>query len=329
MRDCSDRGDEARACDSVAFQTPENCGLSHHSPGLGALLDQLNDFAIPDELPPVLIGNLSPYLPQLVSGVNFPRRMPRTVALTLGDFLSRGGVSYRGGVNVVERLRARGARDIVLVGTAPDQQLEAVWRRPDEFVLALKKADIELVLGPAFSIYVGRPPIERAANRSRNLAMYTVLADSAIRSVPAVGFVDPHDAASTARWIAKLGLHAVFIDLQSVDSKESWGVVRSALPVFVRVSSMSRIIVNGVGHPDRVSELVSLVSPAELVITNASAAQLARSRQDYFESQRGLVRRRSGARDEQIFSALSRFYHEAPSNPERRYIPLSVQPMML
>lgn len=318
-----------RACDCVELQEVGRCALNHLSPDLGPLLLDLDDFSIPDELPAPYDGPLPPYIPQLVRRVQFPERLPPAVAVTLGEFVSKNG-SFVGGVNAVEQLRAQGAKDVMLVGTSLDPQLEAIWQRPDEFLSALRKVGIDTVLGPAFSAYVGRPPIERAANRSRNLSMYNTIVRSGFNAVPAVGFVDAHDAEYAAGWIASRRLHTVVVDLQSAESKRSWELVRSALPVLVVVGRISRIVVNGVAHPDRVRELVELARPASLIVTNAGAAHTARVGQDYFRDVRGLlVKRRTAAPSERVFWNLAHYYHRVTSEPSERYVSLSIQPMMI
>lgn len=318
-----------RACDCVELQEVGRWALNHLSPDLGQLLLELDDFSIPDELPAPYDGPLPPYIPQLIRRVEFPERLPPVVAITLGEFVSKNG-SFAGGVNAVERLRAQGAKDVILVGTSLDPQLEAVWQRLEEFLSALRRAGIETVLGPAFSVYVGRPPIERVANRSRNFSMYNAIVRAGFKAVPAVGFVDAHDAEYAAGWIASRGLHTVVIDLQSAESKPSWELVRSALPVLVVSGRISRLVVNGVAHPDRVRELVELASPARLVLTNAGAAHTARLGQDYFRDARGLlVKRRTALPSERVFWNLAHYYHRVTSEPSERYVSLSVQPMML
>lgn len=329
MRDCPERGDDLRACECVELQQVGQCALNHLSPGLDPLLLALDDFSIPARLPTPYVGPLPPYIPQLVRRVEFPERLPAVVGITLGEFVSTNG-SFAGGINAAERLRARGATDIVLVGTSLDPQLEIVWRRSQEFLIALRRAGIQTVLGPAFSVYVGRPPIERLANRSRNLSMYKMMVEEGFNAVPAVGFVDAPDSEHVAGWIASRSLHTVFVDLQSTESQRSWSLVRSALPLLVLLGGASRIIVNGVAHPDRVRELAGLISPAQLIITNAGAAHTARLGQDYFRDARGLlVKRKTAARSERVFWNLAHYYHRVSSEPSETYLPLSIQPMML
>jgi hypothetical protein len=326
--DCPERGDDVRACDCVELQEVGHCALNHLSPDLGHLLLELDDFSIPAELPAPYDGPLPSYIPQLIRRVEFPERLPPVVAVTLGEFVSKNG-SFAGGLNAAQRLRVRGAKDIILVGTSLDRQLEAIWRQPDRFVSAVREAGIETVLGPAFSVYVGRPPIERTANRARSLEMYDMIARSGFNAIPAVGFVDAQDAAHAAGWITSRGLHTVFVDLQSAESTGSWEVVRSALPVLVVSGRLSRIVINGIAYPDRVRELVELVAPASLIVTNAGAAHTARLSLDYLRDVRGLlVKRRTAVSSERVFWNLAHYYHRVTSEPGERYVSLSVQPMM-
>lgn len=318
-----------RACDPVAIQH-RGCGaLNHLSPGLPRLLDQLNDFALPTHVHCLAVGALSPYIAQVKPDTGFPCRMPRTAAITIGEFISKGGRSYSAGLSSALALRARGAQVTVLVGTSRDAQLEAIWQRTEDFVNAVKTAKFDLVLGPAYSIYVGRSPIEHAANRARNLAVNAALTDAGIRAVPAVGFVDAWDAERAGAWLKTLGMRTVFVDLQSADSPTSWSAVRAAIPVLLSSGAIDRLIINGVSHPGRVREMAGLTRPAELILTNGSAFQLARIQRDYFVDGSRLLRKRSGASPEQIFAHLSQYYHEVAAGSDEGYLPLSLQPMML
>ncbi|MCC7365285.1 MAG: hypothetical protein IT303_13040 [Dehalococcoidia bacterium] len=296
---------------------------------LGALLSDLDDFSVPTELPTPYLGPLPPYIPQLVRRVNFPERLPASVAITLGEFVAKSG-SFRGGVNAVERLRARGAEEVILVGTSLDPQLEAAWQRPQQLLEGLGAAGIKTVLGPAFSLYTGRPPIERMANRARNLSMYARIIQGGFDAVPAVGFVDARDAEHVAGWIASRGLHTVFVDLQSAESRRSWAHVRAAIPLLVHRGGLARLVVNGIVHPDRIRELATLAKPADLVVTNAGAAHTARLGEDYFRDGRGLlVKRKTRERPERVFWNLAHYYHRVTAEPSETYLPLSMQPMML
>ena len=186
------------------------------------------------------------------------------------------------------------------------------------------------MLGPAFSIYVGRPPLERLANRSRNLDLYRCLNDAGIQAIPAVGFVDMADAAFVGGWLARYGLHSIFVDLQSADAAASWNHVREALPALIeRATSLERIVINGVAQPARVIELARLTEPLELVLTNGNAFQLARSGYDYFVRGEKLAKRRSAARPIQVFANLASFYGEAVTRRNKRYIPSSLQPLLV
>ena len=252
--------------------------------------------------------------------------MPSTAALTLGDFVSAGGQSYKGGITKARLLRESGASAVVLVGTSFDGQLEAVWKDRHRFVEAVRDAGIDIVLGPAFSIYRGRPPLERLANRSRNLDVYQYLRDAGIEAIPAVGFIDEEEAAFVGGWVAGYGLQSIFVDLQSAGDPRIWEVVQEALRALIaRARSVERIVINGVGQPDHVVELARLVEPAELVLTNASAFQFARIGLDYFPEKGGFVRLRTTTHPPTVFKALARFYKDASARRIDRYVPRSAQ----
>ena len=325
--DCPDRDNVGRACEQVELQAPGRAALTHLSGNLPATLDELDDFRLPDHLPQAAAQELPSYLPQIEPLTPLLYRVPQATALALSKFVSPLGKSYAAGIKRARLLRKRGASVVALVGTSKDLQLEAVWKEPLAFIDALHQAEVDIVLGPAFSIYVGRPPIERLANRSRNLHLYRCLSQAGIQTIPAVGFVDAVDAALVGDLVARYDLRSIFVDLQSADAPSSWSQVRKAIPALVaQATSLERIVTNGVGQPTRVVELASLTKPLELVLTNASAFQLARSGRDYFVKDERFVKRRSAARPIQLFANLARFYSGAAARRNDRYIPLSDQP---
>ena len=328
--DCPDRDDSDRACDQVELQAPGRSALTHLSSNLPVILDQLKDFALPHHLPQTSPLALPPYLPQIEPRTPLLDRVPRATALTLGKFVSRHGQSYAAGIERARLLRNRGASVVALVGTSFDRQLEAVWKEPRAFTKALHQAKVDIVLGPAFSIYVGRPPLERLANRARNLHLYRSLSEAGIQAIPAAGFIDVVEATSVGDWVAGFGLRSIFVDLQSADDRVSWNQVREALPALIaRATSLERIVINGVAQPTRVIELARLTESLELVLTNGNAFQIARSGHDYFVKGEGFVKQRSAARPIQVFANLARFYTDAAARRKERYIPLSVQPILL
>ena len=310
----------------MELQAPDHAALTHRSLSLPALLDQLDDFGLPKHLARSSERPLPPYVPQIEPDTPLLSSMPTAAAVTLGDFVSAKGQSYRRGIRKARLLSEGGASLVVLVGTSLDDRLEAVWKDPHGFVKAIKDSGIDIVLGPAFSIYLGRPPLERHANRSRNLDLYRHLREAEIEAIPAVGFIDAKDATFVGNWVARYELRSIFVDLQSADADRSWELVRESLPaLIVRANPLRRIVINGVVHPSRVVELARLVEPAELVLTNAGAFHLARIGLDYFPGQEGFVRLRTTTDGAAVFEALARFYHGACARRVDRYVPRSTQ----
>ena len=183
----------------------------------------------------------------------------------------------------------------------------------------MKRARIELILGPAFSIYVNRPPLERECNRARNLQIYSELAREGIRVIPAVGFTNTVEARFTGAWVARLGLSDVFVDLQSTDGE--WQLLRRLVPVFLQAArSLNRIVVNGVAAPVRIVELRELVHDLDLVLTNGNAFQLGESGHDYVRQPGGYYsKERSFASKRAIFETASRFYELAVASGCQTY----------
>ena len=215
---------------------------------------------------------------------------------------------------------------MILVSTSLDGQLEAVWKKPFAFIEALRQAEVDIVLGPAFSIYSGRPPLERMANRSRNLELYQRLSEAGIQAIPAAGFVDARDAAFVGNWVARYGLRSIFVDLQSADAPASWDHVRESLPALIaRATSLDRIVINGVAQPDRVIELARLTEPTELVLTNGHAFHLARNGREYCLVDGRFTEQRTATHRAEAFENLAHFYCEAAARRADRYVSRSVQ----
>ena len=325
VADCAVRDLAAFACPPVSQQTSARAPLTHRSPQLAELLHQLRDFALPESLPRVPDVRLAAYIPQVDVRTRLGARMPETVGLSLTRFLSRGGNSYSAGIRAARRLRRAGAKLIVLVGTGLDDRLEEVWMRPEQFVDAVRRARIDLILGPAFSIYLGRLPIERACNRARNLAFYRRLAGAGLAAVPAVGFTNAMEARHAGEWVSRVGLSSIFIDLQSADHR--WDLVQESVPVFVDAAhSLVRIVVNGVAKPARVLELRELVGSLELVLTNGNSFHLSVSGYDYVRDAGGRYEKtRSLAAKGDIFANLNQFYDLAASVGHTTYRPVPWQ----
>lgn len=92
---------------------------------------------------------------------------------------------------------------------------------------------------------------------------------------------------------------------------------------------LERIVVNGVGQPDRVLQLAYVIRPHTMVLTNGSAFQLARGGWDYFPRDERLVKRRSLSKSEHIFINFAAYYSAVSKADTRRYNPLSLQPRLL
>lgn len=265
--------------------------------------------------------DLAPYIPQVEPYTPLLKKVPCATALTLSKFVSLGGQSYDGGIKRARMLRELGASTVVLVGTSVDKRLEAVFKDPLRFVDALTDAGVDIVLGPAFSIYRGRPTIEWLANRSRNLQLYRTLHEAGVQAVPAVGFIDSKHADFVAGWVEDYGLSSVFLDLQSADDDETWHHVCKALPAFIsRATVIRRLVINGVAHPARVAELGQLTEPLDLVLTNGNAFQLARSGHDYFLVDGALRKLQTTARATEVFDSLFNFYTEAALRRMEHYV---------
>lgn len=327
IEDCWKRG-SPQACPPIEFQLPTRAPLSHRSPQLPGLLGELQDFALPKTLPRAPGLPLPQYLPQVDPSTALAW-IPKSVGISLTKFISLKGRSYEAGLNNVAQLRELGVERVYLVGTGLDSRLEGVWRDPQAFIEALQESGVVGVLGPAFSIYKGRVPLEQNANRARNFSIYQKLTEAGIPAVAAVGFSDDVDAGHIGHAIESLRLESVFVDLQSTE--HAWLAARSALSHLVaHAPSLQRVIVNGVADPLRVPGLrTALPSNLELVLTNQNAYQLARARHDYYPEQSRLCRRRSPLPSEDLFARLAGFYTAVAAGDTTPYHPGSVRPRLL
>lgn len=325
--DCVARADLSCACPAY-FRGERLLSILSLEDELAAdLFDYLDDFALPRGLVHPPAPRLPAFVPQAHADW-ISRRYPLAAAgIPLARFASEKSNSFLGGLNVARELRASGSRQTLLVATQIDPFLDELWLHRHAFVDAVSRSDVDVVLGPAFSIYAEDSPLEHLLNRSRNLWFYQRLAERGISAVPGIGFTSSAEATQIARWMADEGMTSAFLDLQlshglSVDETEG------PLRAFLReATSLATVVINGVAAPERIvsfSALFDELSSARLVFTDIEPYQMAFRGVEFFPNRNGkLVKLRSeGAPKDTIYQRLVQYYRQVCTTGELTYVPV-------
>jgi hypothetical protein len=256
--------------------------------GLG-LEDLQQSFAPVPQLPPVVaVVDSNELLRWGVAG-EWP-----AWALSLADAHSkRTGAPWStwtdgrvGGGSPPERLRAAGARRLVLTGVMNDQRLAALWPAVARRRLV---PGFDLVLAPAWSVYDTDPRLEHLyAIRQSALAADRMARVGPV--VPTLNWYRKHDLDRQLAWLERVGAAAIAVDCSTLSGARRWQEVRSALAYIRTVLPNVELHLYGASSADRVEDLVAF---DRVVLYSARPAALARTRQVLDED----LRPRTGAED--------------------------------
>jgi hypothetical protein len=172
----------------------------------------------------------------------------------------------------LERLRAAGARRLVLTGVMNDRRLAALWP-----ALARRQtvAGFDLVLAPAWSVYDDDPRLEHLF-AIRQSALVADLMAGAGPVVPTLNWYRKHDLDRQLAWLERTGAAAVALDCSTLAGTRRWRELRSALAYIRTVLPGVELHVYGASSADRVEDLALF---GRIVIYSARPAALARTRQ--------------------------------------------------
>ncbi len=172
----------------------------------------------------------------------------------------------------VERLRAAGARRLVLTGVMNDQRLAALWPAMARPRLV---TGVDLVLAPAWSVYDTDPRLEHLYAIRQSALVANLLAGSG-PVVPILNWYRKHDLDRQLAWLERVGAGAVGVDCSTLYGARRWREVRSALAYIRTVLPGAELHVYGASSADRVEDLALF---DRLVLYTARPGALARARQ--------------------------------------------------
>src|SRR3984893_6331931 len=172
----------------------------------------------------------------------------------------------------VERLRAAGARRLVLTGVMNDQRLAALWPAMARHRLVTGG---DLFLAPGLSVYDDDPPLEQLF-AIRQSALVAELMAGSRPTVPILNWYRKHDLDRQLTWLERTGAGAVGVDCSTLYGARRWREVRSALAYIRTVLPGAKLHAYGASSADRVEDLALF---DRVVIYPARPAALARARQ--------------------------------------------------
>ncbi|PZS36620.1 MAG: hypothetical protein DLM58_01350 [Pseudonocardiales bacterium] len=177
-----------------------------------------------------------------------------------------------GGGSPPERLRAAGARRLVLTGVMNDQRLAALWPAVAQRRLVV---GFDLVLAPAWSVYETDPRLEHLY-AIRQSALVADLMARVGPVVPTLNWYRRQDLDRQLAWLEKTEAAAIAVDCSTLSGARRWREVRSALAYIRTVLPHVELHLYGASSADRVEDLVAF---DRVVLYSARPAALARTRQ--------------------------------------------------
>ncbi len=172
----------------------------------------------------------------------------------------------------VERLRAAGARRLVLTGVMSDQRLAALWPAMARRRLVV---GFDLVLAPAWSTYETDPRLEHLF-AIRQSALAADLTARVGPVVPTLNWYRRHDLDRQLSWLERTEAAAIAVDCSTLSGDRRWREVRSALAYIRTVLPHVELHLYGASSAERVEDLAAF---DRVVLYSARPAALARTRQ--------------------------------------------------
>jgi hypothetical protein len=149
---------------------------------------------------------LPPFIPGIVSGlrISLPNRPNAIYAVSLSAIIGSSGKIL---ISSMDELRKRlglpsDAR-LVLVGTAKDCVLEALWKVSDvdKTWEKIAKLGFEFIVGFSFSIWDEQPRWDQIRNQERNLQIHDRFANLGVASIPFLYPFDESDYRAVFEWL--------------------------------------------------------------------------------------------------------------------------------
>jgi hypothetical protein len=172
----------------------------------------------------------------------------------------------------LQRLRAAGARRLVLTGVMNDRRLAALWPAVARGRLV---AGFDLMLTPGWSTYDQDPRLEHLFAIRQSAIVADLMAGSG-PVAPTLNWYRKHDLDRQLAWLERTGAAAVAVDCSTLPGARRWRELRSGLAYTRTVLPSVELHVYGASSADRLEDLALF---DRVVLYSARPAALARTRQ--------------------------------------------------
>jgi hypothetical protein len=192
------------------------------------------------------------------------------LAVRYDEALVRGNV--RPAADFRTELDLRPEQKLVLLLFCRDELLEQLWGEP-ALLEQIAAGRYDLVIGPSYSLYLGRPRPNHLDNLKRSLLVFTDLERLGVRALPRVAFVVDRDVVRAARWIEDCDVVQVAADLMTYRDDRSWQEQVELLDRLDRLTGRRlHYVVNGPGVFRRLRYLYERIDEERLTLTEATLA---------------------------------------------------------
>jgi hypothetical protein len=248
---------EARTAYGCGPRTADGV-LHHDQPDFMARVREINGFDLGLTIAqPQVAFPETDYLPQVDTWTSSPASRQDVVATTLERWRKRGGWRVRSNETMASRLRLGPDATLILLMFGTDATLEAVWADRARFLEGLSILRPDLVVGPAFSVYPGRPAVDQLYAQTRSLRMFGMLQDHGVEAVPCIDWGRPRDRDAWAKWLSDNPVRTIGVDLQCHGAN-----LRSYIAELAKFRSLlvqyPTLLVNGLAQQDRFADLLEV-----------------------------------------------------------------------
>ena len=161
---------------------------------------------------------------------------------------------------------------LVLLLFDRDRLLEQMWERGAPLIVELAAAGYDAIISPSFSTYTPRPHTDFMINAKRSLIYFSALQKAGAHVIPRAAWIGSHDARRFAAWAQENPAVEMFaIDLSTYRLAGDWQAQLEGLDLFdSETGRRISYLINGVTTERRCTQLLELLGPDRLHITNAT-----------------------------------------------------------
>jgi hypothetical protein len=150
---------------------------------------------------------LPPFIPGVKGGLRLSGVSPNTLfAVSYKEILGRGGTLVVETLDDVRRkMGLPGDARVALIGTAQDDQLEALWHvaRKERVWERIASIGFEFVTSCTFSVWDQSPRFDQIRNQERNLLTHDLFVSLGVPSIPFLFPFDESDYRAAFEWLTE------------------------------------------------------------------------------------------------------------------------------